>query len=297
MKKITFLKNIINFFNKIGKYIIQIIRIITDNVYYCVKKSKDEFDNYDNFSIMTFNLRRDAVEDGENNWQKRKSACVDMIKKQKPCVLCMQEVMPHMFKYMIYRLKNKYGYYGIDSFSGLKLNKTPLIFFEGNAIMYDKDKYLCFDKGFFWLSDNYDKPSRVWDALNFRTCVYVGLCDKNTEDRFYVFASHFDHKSLTKNQALLVINKIKQITNGEKSFFCGDLNIPFNNPALDPLNKIYTNSTGENGIKTYHAFCEPYKIIDMIYYNDEYENCVDTDSYGVNFISDHYPVLIYKTCK
>ena len=45
--------------------------------------------NRNNLSIMTFNIRRDVLKDGINNWQYRKENIVKMIQEESPDIICM----------------------------------------------------------------------------------------------------------------------------------------------------------------------------------------------------------------
>ena len=51
------------------------------------KKFADE----DEVKVMSFNIRTDSSSDGTNGWSYRKSACVEMIKDQKPTIIGFQE--------------------------------------------------------------------------------------------------------------------------------------------------------------------------------------------------------------
>lgn len=46
-------------------------------------------------SVMTFNIRLDAASDGDNIWNNRKGAVVDMLNYYQPDLLGMQEVCPN----------------------------------------------------------------------------------------------------------------------------------------------------------------------------------------------------------
>ena len=96
--------------------------------------TKDNFNNVVNdnisitfdkgFKIMSFNIRRDSYTDDLNNWEYRKSAIVEMISEVAPDIICMQEVMPHMAKYLSKQLSKYYDSCGVECFTGREITKS-----------------------------------------------------------------------------------------------------------------------------------------------------------------------------
>jgi endonuclease/exonuclease/phosphatase family metal-dependent hydrolase len=274
-------------------YIVHAYKTVRDNLVYRFKKVKKLKSKPYNFNLICSNLRRDVLTDGKNSWQNRKNTYLEFVKKEKPSILCMQEVMPHMARFLISNLNDKYDFYGTERYSGMQLNKTINTTGEGLAIMYDRDRYTCFDKGTFWLSLTPNKSSVLWDVVNDkRICVYVGLHDKTTKESFYVFNGHFHHEAdeLLKLSVDFTVSKIKQITGGLNSFFCADLNDYWNSSNMLSLDEYYEKKTGDCGY-TFNSFNTPFKTIDAIYYNGEYKVKLYNDDYGKP-LSDHYPLGI-----
>lgn len=275
-------------------YVIHAYKAVKDYWMYRFKKTKKiQSDPYE-FNFICSNMRRDVLTDGENRWQKRKDTYLKFVEKEKPSILCLQEVMPHMASFMISKLNYKYDFYGTERHTGMKLNKTINLTGEGLAIMYDRDRYICFDRGTFWLSLKPGKPSNLWNVVDDpRICVYVGLFDKVTKESFYVFNGHFHHEAdeLLKLSSDFTVSKIKQITGGINSFFCADLNDFWNSPNLKALNEYYENKTGDKCGFTFNSFNKPFKTIDAIYYNGDYKVKLYDGDYG-RPLSDHYPLGI-----
>lgn len=292
------IKEILNYAKKTHwglDYVAHAYKAIRDNWVYRFKKTKKIKSEPYKFNFICSNLRRDVLTDGENSWQNRKYTYLKFVETEKPTILCMQEVQPHMARFMISKLNYKYDFYGTERYTGMRLNKTIKADGEGLAIMYDRDRYICFDKGTFWLSLNPNIPSTLWGVVDdVRICVYVGLHDKVTKESFYVFNGHFHHEAeaLLKLSADFTISKIKQITGGMNSFFCADLNDYWNSPNMKSFDEYYEHKTGDLGY-TFNSFNKPFKTIDAIYYNGNYKITLYNGNYGKP-LSDHYPLGISK---
>ena len=61
--------------------------------------------------IMSFNIRYDTPNDGDNWWELRKDEVVELLKYYKPDFLGIQEAMPNQRKFIADKLK-EYAYIG-----------------------------------------------------------------------------------------------------------------------------------------------------------------------------------------
>ncbi|HNU60249.1 MAG TPA: endonuclease/exonuclease/phosphatase family protein, partial [Aquaticitalea sp.] len=142
-----------------------------------------------------------------------------------PDVLGVQEAMPNQMKDMDSLLVD-YGFVGVGRDDGKDLG-------EYSAIFYHKHKLRIVESATFWLSQTPDKVSMGWDAACNRVCTYALFEDKVSNEQFWVFNTHFDHIGVEarKNSTLLILDKIEQITGGNKPvFLMGDFNMePDNN--------------------------------------------------------------------
>jgi endonuclease/exonuclease/phosphatase family metal-dependent hydrolase len=260
------------------------------------KTKKDSIKNTTPLNIMSFNLKKDSYEDNMNCWQYRKDDVVDFILNEKSHIVGMQEVMPHMFKYLISKLGYQYDYYGINSFVGGKLNKIPVLSSLGNCIIWDKTRYICFDKGHFWLSDTPNEPSATWGNTENRCCVYVGLHDMVTKESYYVFNTHLDHIADNQQKMVdLIASRIKDKMNNYNIVFMGDLNVNFSIPEdrhkLDSLNIMLTSTYNHIKDLTFNAWHPKLsKTLDAIYFNMNDVKCKVIQTK----LSDHLPIVIYK---
>lgn len=253
--------------------------------------------NYNTRNIITFNIRRDSPNDGENNWEYRKDAIVNMILDKKPSIICMQECMPHMWKYLYYTLINYYREYSVDAFNKKSLLDSKLFISEGIGILFDVTKYKVFDQGYIKLHKGFGFDTKYW-----RVCQYIGLYDLYTNEKFYVFNTHFEHKTreVRHHACELIDNKIQEICKDYPVYICGDFNAEpewLNN--LGPLTENYKVSTDKCvnrkvGTTPNYGKRTDGVNIDFCYYkNTEIESSeIITDGYGVKYLSDHNPVII-----
>ncbi|MGB0871495.1 MAG: endonuclease/exonuclease/phosphatase family protein [Flavobacteriales bacterium] len=250
------------------------------------------------FKIMSFNVKFDTKK-GKHQWNKRRESCIKMINDKQPDVFGTQEGLLHQMKYLDNKLSD-YSYYGVGRNDGVESG-------EHIAIFYKKDIYNLLDKGVFWLSETPNYSSKGWDAALNRIVTWVKLKDINTNQIFFVFNTHFDHKG--KNARIesskLIIKKINEITHIKDSvYIIGDFNGRINNRMFTPIiNNSFKNakeiakSTDQK--KSYNSYGRLARIfstnIDFIFYNQNtaiYYETIDKN-YGVKYISDHYPIMCY----
>lgn len=252
--------------------------------------------NYNTRDIITFNIRRDSPKDRENNWEYRKDAIVNMLLDKKPSIICMQECMPHMWKYLYYTLKKYYGEYSVDAFNKKSLLDSKLFISEGIGILFDIDKYRVFDQGYIKLHKGFGFDTKYW-----RVCQYMGFHDLTTDEKFYVFNTHLEHKTREDRHYAceLIHSKIQEICKDYPVYICGDFNAEtYWNDNLELLVYNYKCSLDKctnKSVGTVCGFGKPTRInLDLCFYkNTEIDSShILTDSYNSNYLSDHYPVII-----
>ena len=95
--------------------------------------------------IMTYNIRYDNKDDGENCWEYRKSDLVKLINYYHPHILGIQEGLENQVNYIAESLSD-YAIVGVGRDDGRALG-------EFSAIVYDSIRYDCIDSNTFWLSE------------------------------------------------------------------------------------------------------------------------------------------------
>ncbi|QZT38807.1 endonuclease/exonuclease/phosphatase family protein [Halosquirtibacter xylanolyticus] len=250
--------------------------------------------------IMTYNIRYDNPNDGEQSWSHRKDGILALIKYHDPQILCVQEALNSQVKDLKSGLDH-YGFVGVGRDDGQENG-------EYAGIFYDKDKYSRVEDGHFWLSATSNKASIGWDAACIRICTWVKLRDKMTRKLLVVFNTHFDHvgKKAQSESAKLIVSKIRELTEqGKYSYvLTGDFNMEPQANAIQYLSKkyddakkvSYTKPYGPNGTFNRFDFNHPLDSrIDYIFVKEGLEvehYAVLSDSKDLHYYSDHLPVVI-----
>ena len=251
-----------------------------------------------NLKVMSYNIKYDNENDTVNNWNDRKVAMANLLKKYHPEFIGMQEVLYRQLNYLNESLKD-YGYIGVGRDDG-KLKG------EFSPILYDTENITLLKSNTFWLSKTPDKISVGWDAAMERVCTYGLFEDKSSKKKIWVFNTHFDHigTKARKKSAKLILKKIKQL-NVEKLpvILMGDFNLrPEEKPIHSIQNKMddgqHISKTRIKGPKgTFNGFDsnDPMeKRIDYIFtarLEVESYRHIDERLKTGKHISDHLPVL------
>ena len=107
--------------------------------------------------VMTFNIRYNNPDDGENAWPVRKNYVVEMVKKNNIDILGIQEGLKDQVDYLSNELSD-YGRIGIGRDDGKEAG-------EYSAVFYKKVKFEKLESNTFWLSQTPEKPGLGWDAV------------------------------------------------------------------------------------------------------------------------------------
>lgn len=251
-----------------------------------------------NHSAMTYNIRYNNVNDGEDQWDNRKTSLVKEILFYEPDFIGIQEGLHEQVQYLDESLA-QYTYIGVGRDDG----KTKG---EYSAVFYHTDRVKLLEDGTFWLSETPENPSVGWDASMERICTYGYFKYKKGGDKIWVFNTHFDHRGheARKESAKLIIQKIEELaTSGEPVLLSGDFNLAPETEAIQMLSKKFQDSYTHSGIAplgpsgTFSGFDvnrENTHRIDYIFANDEVEikkTAILSHWIDRHFNSDHFPVI------
>ena len=249
--------------------------------------------------VITYNIRLSTGNDGDNSWQYRKQASVNMIRSEKPTLIGFQEMLSDQWSYLLESLP-EYKMIGVGRDDGAKAG-------EYMAIFYRPDKVELLQWGTFWLSPTPDVPSKGWDASYKRTCTWATFRSLDTGTTFAHFNTHLDHQgAVAQREGLkLVANKIKELVPADMPvFLTGDFNIPTDNEAFKmlegELSDARKTSPESDQRATYNAWGGREATIDHIFYRKATPyifKVLRTENYGAPYISDHYPVSFIATIK
>lgn len=251
--------------------------------------------------LMSYNIRFISPEDkGEFSWESRKAANIAMFNDVDPDVFGLQEPMWGISEYLFDNLPAYDHYLAYRDPEGGKNGRCQIIFWK-------KDKYDLLDKGMFYLSETPETYSRSWDSSQVRYTVYVKLRDRRTGDEFWYFDTHLDHRGpiAKQNGAKVNVEKMKELA-GEDAvvFISGDMNIQrekSNGSWLDPYFEwmSWARSSARKTCDryTFNGFGHEGKNagwLDHILFRNAKAlryDVIDSDGYGVKYISDHYPII------
>lgn len=250
-------------------------------------------------SIMTYNIRYDNPNDGENWWENRKHEVVEMIKHYQPDLLGIQEGINSQVKFMDSALTD-YGFVGVGRDDGIEKG-------EFTAIFFNQHRFELLETKTYWLSENPDSVSVGWDASMERIVTYGWFRDRSTNKTVHVFNCHFDHigELSREKSAKLILELIqnKKIED-ERVAVIGDLNCLSNDRPIEllktKLKDAYeiSQSPPYGPIGTFNGFNNEKfteKRIDYIFTRNlsvvQYINIDDRRKNNL-WLSDHMPLLI-----
>lgn len=251
--------------------------------------------------VISYNIRLGTADDGENSWEYRKCASVNMIRAEKPTVIGFQEAFAFQLDFLLDSLPD-YEMIGVGRDDGVANG-------EYMAIFYRSDEVELLQWGTFWLSDTPEQPSFGWDAACRRTCTWAKFRHRTTGAYFAHFNTHLDHMgAVAKREGLrLIAEQMHKIVPSRMPLFLtGDFNLTPDNEALEVLAHSLldarTVATDTDSRITYNAWGNELRssIIDYIFLRGAEASTFSVlcdENYGAPYISDHYPIALMATIK
>jgi len=149
-----------------------------------------------NLHIMSFNIRCGTAKDGKNHWMFRRSLVHEILNYYRPDVLGLQEALDFQIA-ALHTMLPGFKTVGVGNLGGSKGLHS--------VIFYDSARFVLSADGTFWFSDTPAIPgSKGWGNIIPRTCTWVRLIDKETEQAFYFYNVHLDHLSLRSRKKSVV---------------------------------------------------------------------------------------------
>lgn len=253
-------------------------------------------------AVMTYNIRYATENDGVNAWSRRKEMVIELIRKNDPAILGLQEALLEQITDIVGVLKD-YNYVGVGRDDG----KTAG---EFSPILFKKNQYEILEQHTFWLSETPEIPgSKNWDAAITRVATWAKMKERSSGKIFFVFNTHFDHigKEARKMSADLLKSKAAEISKGAPVIITGDFNCTREEPPykimIDKKDVVLIDSAPANAPGTYCTFevnsvpCVP---IDYIFHTEQWTHKnfqVIGDNNGKYYPSDHLPVAAELSLK
>ena len=136
--------------------------------------------------VITFNIRFDDYQNGENAWQYRRELVIQVIKRYSPSILGTQEGRWHQLVY----LKEQLGEYAIHVPDRV-IDDTC----QYPTLFYCKKRFHVEEGGEFWLSKTPAVHlSKNWNSAFPRMMSYGLFLDQETGKRLWILVTHLDHK-------------------------------------------------------------------------------------------------------
>ena len=246
--------------------------------------------------LVTFNIRCDFGQDGENCFCRRRDLIAAKIRREQPDIICFQEVLPHVAVWLKENLK---GYYVIGCGRDENLEDEQV------SVAYRRDRVNLISMDTFWLSDEPYVPGSRYACQSIcpRVCTGAVFSYSGGPGKAYLFRLyniHLDHMGGEARR--LGLELILKRADREPAFqnipviLAGDFNAEPDSPELAVLKsrREFTNVTEGIGV-TYHGF-EPEDMperIDYIYAGAPFV-CQSVEKWedreGNVWLSDHYPI-------
>lgn len=187
--------------------------------------------------VMSFNIRYGLADDGEDRWEKRREMVFEVIRKQRPDLIGMQEALRFQIDEILKAVP------GLDEVGvGRDDGKAKG---EFSVILYRKDRFKLDEHGTFWLSDTPEVPgSRHWGNTIPRICTWGRFVETKGDGSasanvsagpgFYMFNTHLDHQSQPAREKglKLILERIAARAHPEPFVLTGDFNASEDNPVL-----------------------------------------------------------------
>lgn len=177
--------------------------------------------------ILSCNIRVALPEDEAtgNGWKARRELCIDVIRAQKPDIICLQEVLREQMR-DLEKAFPKFGSYG---FEGPEMD-ARLVGYGGiakNPILYSRERYDLVTSGGFWLSATPHLPGSLsWNSARARHVNWVRLRDRKSGKQFRVLSTHLDHVSqdAREKQISMILDEAALYAPEFPQILAGDLN-------------------------------------------------------------------------
>ena len=253
-------------------------------------------------TVMTFNIRYDNPRDSINSWPNRVGIVCELLKKEKPDLLGLQEALWYQYEAIDSAI---IGYSSVTKGrdDGKKKGEMNPVFYNVNRFDWVRDNT-------FWLSETPDKPgSKGWGASLPRIVTWVELTDKKDHKPLYYFNTHFAHDSDSARimSAGILLREVKRIAGKNRFVITGDFNSSPESKAYSILTEssssrsllkdsyMISKTKHEGPVYTTNSFRdEPGKSrIDYIFVKRGIKvlnNSTIVKKEGPVFVSDHWPV-------
>ena len=250
-------------------------------------------------SVMTFNMRYDNPEDGQNNLRFRRERIAGVIKAQEVDVLGTQELLSNQFDDLSGLLTGYQGV-GVGRLDGAESGEYCAVFFR-------KDRFTLLDSGTFWLSETPEVVGSLgWDGACERIATWVVLRDRDGRELFFI-DTHLDHVGqVARDEGVsLLMKRIETLSGGRPVILTGDFNSEPGSSVVAHVQKdgvlrdakaIAAQRSGTDwSFSDFGQIPEAERpLLDYIFVSGDIEAVryeVLPDTFDGGYVSDHAPVM------
>lgn len=256
--------------------------------------------------VMTFNIRVGTAPDGENRWENRKDLVIEVIRKNHPDLLGLQEALRFQIDALLEALP-EYAEIGQGRDNGKAAG-------EYSPILYRRERFRVQAQDTFWFSDTPTIPgSMTWGNHYPRICTWARFLAKGSDFGFYHYNLHLDHQSQNSRvkSAALLSRRIRDRSPVLPVIVTGDFNAGEDNPAIRFLRGQEHELQGEkspelvdsfrllhpdaNQVGTFNGFKgeRTGPKIDFVLFSKSFEVLsagIEHENRDGRYPSDHFPV-------
>lgn len=250
---------------------------------------------------ISFNIGGSEFTNGENNseysWARRKQAVINMINKEQPHIIALQEVVIEQMAVLDRQYLRTYRRLGAGSVNGLSKGEHEAIYYDFNRIELLKTRTI-------WVSPNIQTPSRGWDAEKNRIITMAKFRDKQTGKEFVWINTQLDATGTeSRSEAMRFLMHYVDRYGGKDCpvILSGDMNSHIDIALFDPLYELGLVSARDIAVRTdyrntYNAYganrgsMNDHIMVRGISNILQFKTLIQ--NYGIRYISNHYPIEI-----
>jgi endonuclease/exonuclease/phosphatase family metal-dependent hydrolase len=187
-------------------------------------------------TVMSFNIRNGRANDGDNRWPNRRRLVAEVMSHHDADIVGLQEA----FRFQLDDLADR-----LPGYAEIGEGRDGGTADEYSAILYRTDRFEALASGTFWLSETPEVVSKHWKHYHHRICTWARFKDRDTNNAFYIFNTHFDHQSQLArvNSSKLIAQRIADREHRDPVILTGDLNAGEDNPAVRYLKGLSTDAS------------------------------------------------------
>jgi endonuclease/exonuclease/phosphatase family metal-dependent hydrolase len=206
-------------------------------------RTEYSFGQNEKLKVLSFNLRYNNPNDGENSWPNRSVRVKNFLWSERADIIGFQEVLHNEVLELDHALFNynfserQYTRIGVGREDGETKGEYSPIYFRANRFSLITSKTV-------WLSETPTKPSKGWDAACERIATFALFFDEELKDTLLVVNTHWDHvgERARQESANLILKEIETFTSIQNIIFLGDLNCKPEDAALKKLRAVFSDA-------------------------------------------------------